>query len=325
MSIKSNIKTKIVSISSVILLSGFALLGYIQYNEYEYMTDNFSSIRKSMNSELDVYIESILLENQEKARLYIESYTHVINDKILKEYEGDYSTLKEDIKNPKEDTKLIKILDECLTNRFINSTTSHNKPFVSTIDHIIWNRNLSYDYNLSNDDNVITLDEFINNHYNSKLSKLAVESIKNMNLDKNKFIFWEALDNSNPEHKLIEKMNISEIINVYNEEGIESLKSYEILVPAYITDNGDIFGNNDVDSNGNKNNTDKIIVIQRVNIFDALVKYESKINEFRNNIEKVDIFYNNIATTKASNMILCLILSILTLVGSAYIQSKINE
>lgn len=325
MPIKSNIKTKIVSISSMILLSGFTLLGYIQYSEYEYMTDNFDSIRQSVSSELDMYIESILLENQAKAKLYIESYTNIINDEILKGYEGDYDTLKKDIQNPKEDTKLIAILDECLSNKFINTKSIHNRPFVSTLDHIIWNRSLSYEYNISDTDKVISLDAFINNHYNSKLSKITIEAIKNMNLDKNKFIFWEALPNNNPEHKLIDKMDISELIDVYNNEGIDSLKSYEILIPAYITDKGDIFGNKDVNPNGHKNNTDKIIVIQRVNVYDALVKYESKINEFKNNIEKVDIFYDHISRTKASNMILCLLLSILTLIGSAYIQSKLNE
>lgn len=322
---KSNIKTKIISISSLILLSGFTLFGYTQYDEYRYMTDNFNSIKKIVNEELELYIESILLGNQEKAKLYIESHTDIINEKILEQYEGEHDTLKKDIKNPNENTKLVKILDEYLSDKFINTNTTHNKPFVITLDHIIWNRSLSYNYTDSNENSVISLDNFISNHYNQKLSKIAIESIKNMNLDKNKFIFWEALSNDNPEHKIINKMDISEIIDVYNEEGIESLKSYDILVPAYITDEGDIFGNNDVNSNGHKNNNDKIVIVQRVNVFDALMCYESEINEFKNNIDKIDIFYGNISKIKASNMILCSILSILTLIGSSYIQSKINE
>ena len=51
----------------------------------------------------------------------------------------------------------------------------------------------------------------------------------------------------------------------------KGLKNYQIWIPVYITDTGDIFGQSDV-VKGVKQPTHKIIVVQEFNLYDQLKK-----------------------------------------------------
>ena len=320
----NKIELKIISVCTLLLLSGFIIFAYTQYDDYRNMEQKFSNIQTSMEEELDIYIKSILTENQKKAELYIGFYTNLIHENLLKGYNNDLDELEQDILNPTEDSKLVQLIDKTLEEVYINNDTNHNKPFVASLNNIIWNRVLPYDYQ-TNTDKVISWEEFINKHYNSNLSQIAMESLKNMNSNKHDFIFWEAIENNNPEHTLIKDMDINDVLDVYKKEGIEGLKSYELLIPIYITKNGDIFGTKDVNTMGHKIENYKIIIIQRMNIYDALEPYLSSITVFENEISKIELESSNVMQMKAYGMIISTLLSIITLVGSAYLQKKFND
>jgi hypothetical protein len=57
---------------------------------------------------------------------------------------------------------------------------------------------------------------------------------------------------------------------VFYKEGIEGLAGYVFTVPAYITEDGDIFGTPDIGPDGNVNPNYKIIVVQRFSIYDII-------------------------------------------------------
>ena len=68
---------------------------------------------------------------------------------------------------------------------------------------------------------------------------------------------------------MIDEMNYDNLKEVYVNEGLKGLKNYQFLVPIYITDTGDIFGNSDI-IGGVPQNTHKFIIIQTYNIYDQL-------------------------------------------------------
>lgn len=317
------LEVKIISICTLFLLSGFILFGYSQYEDYQLMSEKYESMYSTMDKQLGIYIESVLRENQEKAEVNIDFYTNIVHKKLLEGYNNDLDALERDINNPTKDSKLVKILDNTLGDIYVNENTIYNKPFATSLNNIIWNRVLPYNYNTDN--KVITWEEFSNKHYNPELSKIAIKALKDMNTDKHKFIFWEALRNINPEHKLIKNMDINDVLDICNKEGIESLKSYEILIPAYITKNGDIFGTKDVNNMGHKIENYKIIIIQRINIYDALVPYLPEISFFKNELSNLETESVDMMNQKAFNMTTCMIMSVITLVGSAYLQKKFND
>lgn len=318
----NKLEVKIISIFTLLLLIGFVINSFIQYSDYKSTEERYNRLEKSMEKQLDTYIESILYENQRKGEVNIEFFTNLIHEELLREYDNDLDALEKDILNPVENSDLVILLDDILEDVFINENTNHNKPFVASLNNIIWNRVLPYKYD-NND--IVSWNSFISKHFNPSLSKIAMEAITNMNTNKFDFIFWEAIENKNPDHKKINTMNINEVLKVFKEEGIDGLKSYEILVPVYITKSGDIFGTKDVNTMGHKIENYKIIVIQRINMYDALQPYLSSINLFENDIIKLQEESSLIMNEILIRMIESILLSVIVLYGSAVIQRRFNK
>ena len=80
------------------------------------------------------------------------------------------------------------------------------------------------------------------------------------------------------EHELISDMNFGNLERVYINEGFEGLRNYQFLVPVYITDTGDIFGQKDI-VNGVRQDNHKFIVIQTFNLLDQLVELNPEIGD----------------------------------------------
>lgn len=88
-------------------------------------------------------------------------------------------------------------------------------------------------------------------------------------------------------HKMITEMTYEQLKSVYVKEGITGLRNYQFLVPIYITDTGDIFGNDDI-VGGIPQDTHKFILIQTFNVYDQLltIKPDYGDRQYINNINK---------------------------------------
>lgn len=316
-------RIKIVAISTLIVLLSIVIFSYRQYEEYKTMNYNYNKIEKSMNKELDIYLTSLLFENKEKAELYMNYIANNIHKQIKETYGNELVGLEKDIKHPNEYSELTNILENSLNCIYINEDTNSNKPFVMSMDNILWNRSIGYN-NIKNK-KVLSIDDFINGHYNKNLSKNAITDIKNMNLEKDNFMFWEVRNNDIKNHKLISNVNIQEILKVYKNEGIQGLKSYDILVPIYITKDGDIFGTKDINSLGFKVKNYKIIIVQRLDVYSILKSDINNISYFENEIEKINNEIIVLNHKKVYIMIQSVIFIIFILIGSSCLQNKIND
>ena len=65
------------------------------------------------------------------------------------------------------------------------------------------------------------------------------------------------------------KITSDNIAEYYNKYGADIFKDVDMLVPTYITNNGDIFGQNDTDQ-GIRYDNYKLIVIQRINLYEQI-------------------------------------------------------
>lgn len=111
-------------------------------------------------------------------------------------------------------------------------------------------------------------DEEMNTHFNPKLGFAALENIilqKNDNL-----VFYEPNYPTSNGHRVVTYPSMEDLRQVFYNENLNGLKNYTFLVPVYITDNGDLFGNPDIDNDGHVNMTHKIIVVQRFNVYDII-------------------------------------------------------
>ena len=316
-------KSKFISIATLILSSFILLFSYKQYDEYISVNDKYNDIKRSMEEELEMYIYSLLNENSEKAELYLEEITNEIIDDIYDEYGEDLYGLGYDINHPTKDSKLTEIFDKNLSEIYINKNSNSNKPFVISQDKVLWDRSLGYDHDTEN--SYLTLDDFIKENYNPILSSNAIHSLLNVNQKNSNFIFWEVLPNRIKDHKIINDMDISNLIEVYRTEGIDGIKSYSLLVPTYIYKDSDIFGNKDIDSLGFKTDNDKMIVVQRLSVYDILKEDLYRITTFENEIEKLEEKISEINNKKVYNMLESIGWIIVFISISAILQKRINN
>lgn len=112
-----------------------------------------------------------------------------------------------------------------------------------------------------------TLSQYQNTTYNKELFTSAVRKIRTHT---DKIIAIEPYNYIKGEHEKIPEMNYHNLERVYINEGVQGLRNYQFLVPVYITDSGDIFGQKDIE-NGVPQKNHKFIVIQTFNIYDQIM------------------------------------------------------
>lgn len=310
---------KLASIATLLILFSTVFYSYKQFEDYKSTEQDYSEIAKSMELQLNTYIKGILTENVRKTELYLGDNTNIIHKRLLQEYGDDLDGFEEDINNPSTNSILNKILDDVLMDLYINHDSPSNKPFVASMNNIIWNRSIQIP------EKDLLWENFAKLHYNAPLAKEAIKAIKDLNVQKNDFIFWEYTPSALSDHMMITNMKLDNLLYVYKTEGVESLKSYEILVPVYITKNGDVFGTNDINSLGQKIDNYKIIVIQRINVYDALLHYKSDLTLFYSEINKIETELVSINARRISSLVQSMMFIIFVVIGSAFVQNKFSS
>ena len=114
----------------------------------------------------------------------------------------------------------------------------------------------------NNFDNIIKYKNF----YNKELGLSALEKLYSQYKG---VIIWQARKpiGDVDKYKKYTDMTLKDFTDVMINEDIESLASYDILIPKYITDNGNIFGEFDVAGQDRKSNN-KLIIVQKLNMVD---------------------------------------------------------
>lgn len=113
-------------------------------------------------------------------------------------------------------------------------------------------------------------------------------------------------------HILVDSCSYDNLKKVYMSEGVMGLHNYQFLVPAYITENGDIFGNPDL-REGNAVNNHKFVVIVTFNLYDNLIKMRPDFEQSEY-YDELEFGYDTILTAAyMSFCITCIVFFIVTL------------
>ena len=140
-----------------------------------------------------------------------------------------------------------------------------NNTMVISNDFVI----LNYSYYLypSNADDPHSFTDLLTSGYNVELSENAINKIYQQD---DSMICIEMESSDNPDHIKVHEITKESLYEVYSTEGIEGLKNYQFLVPIYITEKGDVFGQDDIVHGERINSNHKFIVIQEFNLYDQL-------------------------------------------------------
>jgi hypothetical protein len=88
-------------------------------------------------------------------------------------------------------------------------------------------------------------------------------------------IYTNSTDVDNGLPKLIHGSK-DDIKAVFYEKGIDGLKDFTFYGKSYITDTGDIFGTEDINTNAIRVNNHKLIVVQKFNLYDIIQYHYGK-------------------------------------------------
>lgn len=217
----------------------------------------------------------------------------------------DMEVLKESLTNDKYYKGFDDILRNNLQSNVFQSefkmNSNHNGIFVICDGRLIadYSHLVSSDYDSiameNGDSNSKTRDSHIdsiitNNAVNPALCIEAIDTIEKQTYTHP--IVWQYNKFPNCSNTpLLSSVSFDDIENIFKTQGIKGLRSYEILIPTYITEYGNIFG--DYTSHlSTDDTTNKIIIVQRLNLVDFFDSYY--IGSIRNpELESLEIDYKN--------------------------------
>ena len=304
-------RKKIVSTISILIMILLIMSGVNDFSNFLNNQANFNKNIDTINEESKKYIYTLIYDAQDKNKILLENQALNLQNIILNEY-SDNTLLENDIKNPSDDSKLSKIFDKELCSKNI---------IVGSMDKILWNRTYGeYSTDIKDD---YTLEDVIYKTYNEELSKEAIDTILKLNLQKNDFIIWQS-GKSNIE---ISNNNIDELLNElqkYNYD-INELKGYDILIPVYITADGDILGVKDVDMIGRYNDNCKMVLVQRLNLYDILSHNKYSIENCKDEVIRIQDMIEQLTDDEIVKNIYLLLIIIGIVISSGVIQNRIKE
>ena len=253
-------------LSLVILFSMIAFVTVILL--YSYLTQSISesqdayieeTVDNSFNA-IENYIGELSFNASQKAS----NLSQDIESKIRDKY-PDLNVLKKEM-SQKDYANLDRLISSVVQNKmYLNDiNNNHNSIFVTTSKDIIFNPD--YDSSISEKSSYESWQNFINTNYNKDLAKEACKQLTTM---PDSYIFIEPYASDVKGHIYYKKVTIDTLRTIYKKEGIEGLKNYQLLVPAYIKNTKDIFDNPEV-SIGIKHDTYRMVVIQRCNVYDQI-------------------------------------------------------
>lgn len=272
---------------------------------YFYMGINIRNTHKryinvAVNDSFNI-IKTFINEMYTDTRLSTISISKDIEDKLNKAY-PNLDTLKQEMDNDNY-SNLSNIIKSVVSDKYYKIDNQRNTIFVATNKYILYDYNYMYTLDSDSKDKHNTWQTYISKDYNKNLSKNAFSKLYGYPDD---MVFIEPYKSNIKDHKYYDEININILKTIYENEGIEGLKGYELLVPAYIKDTEDIFGKQEI-VEGKRQDTYRLIVVQRINLYDQITQRLDNIYLSESYIEKLKNNTHNILTAVYSVGIIIII------------------
>ena len=301
------VQGKLPSLPIVILIAIFIVIGISRYFFFNIEKDIHNSQMNELESSYRGMTWSLIEGTIKEASLASEVSSKLISSNIVNDIKKEYTdleTLKQELdEGDYMNSRLPSIiLDNIKGKNLYNIQSRYNDVFViGTRGGIVIDTDLS-----KNNMPYRLIEDEMNYQFNYALAESAFENIIN-HINYN-IIYYEPKEpeSSNKDtHRVITISSFNALKEVYEQEGIQGLKNYTVLVPTYITDDGDIFGTPDIDINGKIKNH-KLIVVQRFNIYYVLMhvhikdlelnqqQYDSMKSKFNDSMKVRTITYTSI-------------------------------
>lgn len=190
-----------------------------------------------------------------------------ISDNIEREIHAlDLDKLEMELDKDIYPTELMNIFRSNLQGVSLNGIRNgRNNTLAISNDRIL----VSYSYYLypTSAENSGALSGILDAGWNPGLAKSALSKLYKHN---DAIICTETLEPANENHIRIISATKENLKTVYMQEGLDGFKNYQFYAPVYITDTGDVFGQDDIIFGQRDNTNHKFIIIQEFNLYDQI-------------------------------------------------------
>ena len=281
-------------ITCLILFIAGGYRAFTLYRTYHSYENEVQSIEAGSKKNIGNVLKTIIEENHDLIEYTTKMDATTLHRLMVESMSMD--EIYDNIVNMNLDDKFIKILDDVFD---ISDDKSHTILTIGTKDYVFYSKsNIDYDkykYIESNGSKYISWDEYFEQLNNPKVLRKAYEDLA---LERSDYVIIR-IDGEYPNGTYC---TIDDVIEDYHKNGMENMDKYYILTLGVITDNGDIFGENDSDYLNKNPNVNKIFIFKAVSISDFLSNYSSLLKSLDQSASTKIIEYRN--TTEFGNALI---------------------
>ena len=285
------------------------------YYTYQNVSNTYhieNSITNSLENQHWAAVEGIIVENEKRARLQAENIKNNIKHDLLIVYRDNMSQLNADLDTHDRTLPCYKIFKTNIENMFMNVDSFDNRAYVADKEGILTDRNMVKE----DRDNRLWKTEI-----EASVDPIVASKAVDMILLKDKHvIYWLAEGSTKWESPNNEgtQVTLETIKKDMDQNGIAALKSYDILVPAYISNETTVLNSPEMIIHGVPETERKLIIIQSFNLYDALMVHSEDLELMKSTTVLVRNTMKESIYTEIITLVLVIILTLISFGATIY-------
>lgn len=303
---RNTMRKYLLMIACLLLFIAGGYRAFTLYKTYRSYESEVKSITESSDRNMHKIIELIIKEEHDLAEYTTKMDSITLHRLMIESMNMD--EIYDNIVNMNLNDKFVKILDDVFD---LSDKKEHVIVTVGTKNYVFYSKsNIDldrYKYIETDGKKYITWEEYFKQMNDPEVVKRAYEDLV---LERSDYIIIKI----NGEYPNGTYCTIDDVIEDYHKNGMKNMGDYYILTLGVITDNGDIFGENDSVFLNKNPNVNKIYIFKAVCIEERLNDYSSLIKSIDQSASTKIIEYRN--TTEFGNALINIFLitsSIITL------------
>lgn len=303
---RNTMRKYLLMIACLLLFIAGGYRAFTLYKTYRCYESEVKSITESSDRNMHKIIELIIKEEHDLAEYTTKMDSITLHRLMIESMNMD--EIYDNIVNMNLNDKFVKILDDVFD---LSDKKEHVIVTVGTKNYVFYSKsNIDldrYKYIETDGKKYITWEEYFKQMNDPEVVKRAYEDLV---LERSDYIIIKI----NGEYPNGTYCTIDDVIEDYHKNGMKNMGDYYILTLGVITDNGDIFGENDSVFLNKNPNVNKIYIFKAVCIEERLNDYSSLIKSIDQSASTKIIEYRN--TTEFGNALINIFLitsSIITL------------
>ena len=312
---KNILRKYLLMMACLILFIAGGYRAFTLYKTYKSYNQEIQSIQQSSDENIHTILRAILIEGFDMTEKNTKNDAITLHRILIESMTMD--EIYDNIVNMRLNDKMMDILNDVFD---LSNKSDHIIVTVGTKDYVIYSKSNidldKYKYIETDGKKYITWDEY---YKQLDCKGILHKAYEDLALNRAEYIIIRT-DGYYPNGTYY---TIEDIIKEYHENGMKNMDKYMILTMGVITDDGDIFGENDNTFLNKNENVNKIYIFKSVSIGTFLSNYTELLDQFDQSVTTRIIQYRN--STEFSNALVNIFLITLSIITIMIVIKSLDD